>query len=293
MYLYRHSLLLALLFQAAAYVDSFIHHGTSLRQFRLHSKLLKEPKIPKTTQRYMTTRAGKAEIIVHLGELLRRSQVVLRFTYKRFTPNERRVLNRKLRSFIYVGKDGSQPCAKLRMVKNTLIEKAMIGTPWEVFAPRMHGPSMCFFIFDEGRLPHILGAIERLRATDKKIRRHVTLESASFAGRVVEPPEIMRLADYNSREDVIARLMGALNGGACRIACGLQSLMAKLAVALNEVVKSGPAPEVQTPTVNSAPEVQTPTANSAPEVQTPTANSAPGQTPTANSAPGQTTAANT
>ncbi|GIX66277.1 50S ribosomal protein L10 [Babesia caballi] len=200
---------------------------------------LLEPKFPKTTKRYISTRAGKTELIGKLGELLRRSQALLRFTYKRFTPNERRVLNRRLRSFLYAGKDGSEPCAKLRMVKNTLMQKAMEGTAWEAFAPRMHGPSMCCFVFDEGRLPQILAAVERLRASDKKIRRHVTLDSASFARRVVEPAELFSIANYASREDVLARLLRALSGGAAGVAGGLRSVTAKLAVALNETASKG------------------------------------------------------
>ncbi|GBE59796.1 50S ribosomal L10 [Babesia ovata] len=226
--------------------DGFALHQPPSRSFALYSKWLMEPKFPKTTKRYMTTRAGKTETIGKLKELLSRSSVLLRFTYKRFTPKERVVLNRKLRSFIYTGKDGSEPCAKLQMVKNTLIEKAMIGTPWEVFAPRMHGPSMCCFVFDDGRLPQILMTIERLRMADKKIRRHVTLDSASFAGRVVEPPELFKIADYASREDVIARLMCALNGGAGGVARGLKSVATKLAVALNETTKKGEASDPAT-----------------------------------------------
>ncbi|ORM39767.1 putative 50S ribosomal protein [Babesia sp. Xinjiang] len=234
-----------------AFVYGFVRRSVPIRRFELYSKVIVEPKIPKTTKRYMTTRAGKTETIGHLGELLRRSQVLLRYTYRRFTPNERRLLNRRLRSFIYVGKDGSQPCAKLRMVKNTLMEKAMAGTAWEVFAPRMHGPSMCFFIFDEGRLPHILSTVERLRASDKKIRRHVTLESASFAGKVVEPDELFSLATYNSREDMIAKLMVALNGGATSVAGGLRSVASKLAMALNEITKKHESVEPTCEVVNS------------------------------------------
>ncbi|CDR95923.1 membrane protein, putative [Babesia bigemina] len=226
---------------AAKDADGFALHQPPPRRFALYSKWLMEPKFPKTTKRYITTRAGKTEVIGQLKELLSRSSVLLRFTYKRFTPKERVVLNRKLRSFIYTGKDGSEPCAKLRMVKNTLIEKAMLGTQWEVFAPRMHGPSMCCFVFDDGRLPQILTAIERLRMADKKIRRHVTLDSASFAGKVVEPLELFRIADYASREDVIARLMCTLNGGSAGVARGLKSVAAKLAIALNETTKKGDA----------------------------------------------------
>nr|BAN65137.1 membrane protein, putative [Babesia bovis] len=247
MYLYKQWLLLvALVLHIVPRATCFIQKRAPGRDFKLYSKALREPRFPKTTKRYMTTRAGKTETILHLGELLRRSKVVLRFTYKRFTPNERLLLNRKLKSFIYTGKDGTPPCGKLRMVKNTLIEKAMIGTPWEVFAPRMHGPSMCFFVFDDGRLPHILGAIERLRASDKKIRRHITLESASYAGKVVEPPDLFRITDYSSREHVLVRLMGGLNGGAQQVASGVKSVMSKLAMALNEVTKKSVVSEVTT-----------------------------------------------
>ncbi|KAK1442159.1 hypothetical protein BgAZ_401890 [Babesia gibsoni] len=217
--------------------DGFTIHQSPSRRFELHAIRFLEPKVPKTTKRYCTTRAGKTEIIGKLGELLRRSKAVIRFTYKRFTPNERLQLNKRLKPYIRKGDDGSPEAAKLQMVKNTLMEKAMINTEWEVFAPRMHGPSMCCFVFDDEKLPQILSAIEKLRSTDKKIRRHITLDSASYAGKVIEPPELFLLANYASKNHLIAKLMGTLNCNATRIASGLNSVATKLAIALNETTK--------------------------------------------------------
>ncbi|KAK1934765.1 putative membrane protein [Babesia divergens] len=235
--MFSHSIALLFVYLFAVVCNSFVVRRASPRSFSLYGMRIVEPKLPKTTKRYCTTRAGKTEIIVLLKELLSRSKAILRFTYKRFTPNERLTLNKKLKPFISKGKDGSEEAAKLRMVKNTLMEKAMENTEWEIFAPRLHGPSMCCFIFNEEKLPHILSTFEKLRMSDKNIRRHVTLDSASYAGKVIEPPKLFELSNYASKNHLIARLMCALSGNTTRIACGLNSLATKLAVALNETTR--------------------------------------------------------
>jgi len=104
-----------------------------------------------------------------------------------------------------------------RVVKNTLVRRAVADTPFASLSDRMVGPLAYGIGSDPVAVAKVLN--DFARANDKFV-----IAGGAMPGQVMSPKEIAALAALPSREELLAKLMGTM-----------QAPIAKLVRTMNEV----------------------------------------------------------
>ncbi|OWM71342.1 50S ribosomal protein L10, chloroplastic [Punica granatum] len=109
---------------------------------------------------------------------------------------------------------------KLIVAKNTLVYKAIEGTPFEALKPCMKGMNAWLFVHSE----EVPAAIKPYRAFQKEKK----LENNDFTGGVFEgkfygPEEFKQLESMPSRAEIYARLLGSLQSPSIGLVSTLQA----------------------------------------------------------------------
>jgi large subunit ribosomal protein L10 len=121
---------------------------------------------------------------------------------------------------------------KYQVVKNTLAERAGIGTPAEGVLKNLKGTnSIAYTSADPVALAKAL----------TKVAKDVPafqFRSGVVEGKVISIAEIQQLANMPSKEELISKIMFLLNAPAQRIASALNALPRNLAVTVSEAVKA-------------------------------------------------------
>ena len=104
-----------------------------------------------------------------------------------------------------------------RVVKNTLVRRAVAGTPFEKLSDKMVGP----LTYGIGRDPV---AVAKVLNDFAKGREKFVIMAGAMPGQVMSPKDVAALASLPSREELIAKLMGTM-----------QAPIAKFVRTLNEV----------------------------------------------------------
>ena len=138
---------------------------------------------------------------------------------------------------------------KYKVVKNTLAERAGVGTSAEGLLKNLTGTnSIAYTNTDPVALAKAL----------TKVAKDVPafqFKSGVVEGRVVSIAEIQQLASLPSKEELISKIMFLLNAPAQRIAMALNALPRNLAVTVNEAIKAnkfGPAEGGSAPSPETA-----------------------------------------
>jgi large subunit ribosomal protein L10 len=138
---------------------------------------------------------------------------------------------------------------KYKVVKNTLAERAGVGTSAEGLLKNLTGTnSIAYTSTDPVALAKAL----------TKVAKDVPafqFKSGVVEGRVVSIAEIQQLASLPSKEELISKIMFLLNAPAQRIAMALNALPRNLAVTVNEAIKAnkfGSAASDSTPSPEAA-----------------------------------------
>ncbi|KAI3947498.1 hypothetical protein MKW92_037935 [Papaver armeniacum] len=122
----------------------------------------------------------------------------------------------------------------LIVAKNTLVGKAIEGTPWEALKPCMKGMNAWMFVHTE----EIPGAIKPYRNFQKEKK----LEDNDFTGAVFEgkfygPDEFKSLETMPTRAEIYAKLLGSLQSPASALVGTLQAPARDLVMVLKAYVK--------------------------------------------------------
>jgi large subunit ribosomal protein L10 len=104
-----------------------------------------------------------------------------------------------------------------RVVKNTLVRRAVVNTPFASLADRMVGP----LAYGIGPDPV---AVAKVLSDFAKTNEKFVIAGGAMPGHVMSPKDITALASLPSREELIAKLLGTM-----------QAPMAKLVRTLSEV----------------------------------------------------------
>jgi large subunit ribosomal protein L10 len=119
-----------------------------------------------------------------------------------------------------------------RVVKNTLAERAGVGTPNEALLKNLSGTnSIAYTATDPVSLAKAL----------TKIAKDVPafqFRAGIVDGRVLSIAEIQQLASLPSKEELISKIMFLLGAPATRIASALAAVNRNLAITVNEAVKA-------------------------------------------------------
>lgn len=111
----------------------------------------------------------------------------------------------------------------LRVVRNTLLKRAVVGTEYECLAEVAAGPTMLAFSNDEPST-----AARLLKEAARELQA-LEVKAVSIGGRVYPKQEIDRVATLPTYDEAIAQLMAVMLAPVGKLASTLKELPAKLA----------------------------------------------------------------
>lgn len=149
----------------------------------------------------------KKALVAEVGAKVAQAQAVVLAEYRSLDAAEITQLRAKARGAgVY-----------LRVLRNTLVRRAVADTPFAGLAQHMSGPLMYGISLDPVAAAKVLA--EFAKANEKLVIR-----AGAMPNQVMTSQEVASLASMPSRQELLARLMGTM-----------QAPVAKLAQTLNEV----------------------------------------------------------
>ena len=105
----------------------------------------------------------------------------------------------------------------LRVLKNTLVRRAVAGSPFEALAGQMTGPLIYGISADPVAAAKVLS--DFAKGNDKLV-----LKAGSYAGKVLDKAGVQALAAIPSREELLAKLLGVMKAPVSGFAVALGAL---------------------------------------------------------------------
>lgn len=105
-------------------------------------------------------------------------------------------------------KSAREAGVEMRIVRNTLLRRALQGTPYEVMNETFVGPTLIAFSTEHP------GAAARLFKEFAKTNDKFEIKGAAFEGEFITGKDIDRLATLPTYDEAIARLMGTMKEAA-------------------------------------------------------------------------------
>lgn len=166
------------------------------------------------------TLADKQEIINELKQSLSESQLTLVIDYAGLSVAEITDLRNRLRP------TGSE----CKVTKNTLMRKAVEeDATWEPMQEFLSGTSAFIFAKDD------LGAAIKAYESFKKDTKKTELRGGVMEGRALSIDDVKAITELPTKEELIARIAGAINAVPTKLAVGTNAVPTKLAVGIREV----------------------------------------------------------
>jgi len=180
-------------------------------------------------------RPDKAAAVAELTEDFKSATATYLTEYRGLTVTSMKALRRSL-----------GPDTKYSVVKNTLTKIAAKNAGIEIADDLLAGPSALAFIKGDA-----IDAARNMKNFQKE-NPLLVIKGGIYEGKFVDAAEIMKLADLESREVLLAKLAGAMKGSLAKAARTFDALRIKMeAGAPAPVVEAAPAAEaaVETPVV--------------------------------------------
>jgi large subunit ribosomal protein L10 len=178
-------------------------------------------------------REDKVAEVAEIRERLAGSAATLLTHYRGLTVKELKQLRREL----------SASSAELRVVKNTLAKRAAADAGIEGLDDLLEGPTSLVFCAEDP-----VGPAKALKRFSKD-HPDLVIRGGYLDGAVMGPEDAMRLADLASREELLARLAGLMQGALAGFARLLQAPLAHQARLIQALIddriakgESAPAP---------------------------------------------------
>ena len=105
----------------------------------------------------------------------------------------------------------------LRVLKNTLVRRAVAGSPFSGLAEQMTGPLIYGISEDPVAAAKVLN--DFAKTNDKLV-----LKAGSYSGKVLDKSGVQALASIPSREELLGRLLGIMQAPVTGFACALAAL---------------------------------------------------------------------
>jgi large subunit ribosomal protein L10 len=188
-------------------------------------------------------RPDKEAAVAELTEDFRSASATVLTEYRGLTVTSMKELRRSL---------GAN--TKYSVVKNTLTKIAAKNAGVEISDDLLVGPSAVAFIKGDA-----VEAAKSLKNFQKE-NPLLVIKGGIFEGKNVTTADIMKLADLESREVLLAKLAGAMKGTMAKAARTFDALRIKQESMSGSVVETPAAVEavVETPVAEAAQEVETP-----------------------------------
>jgi len=191
-------------------------------------------------------RPDKEAAVAELTEDFRTANATYLTEYRGLTVTSMKQLRRSL------GAD-----TKYAVVKNTLTKIAAKGAGVEISDDLLAGPSALAFVKGDP-----IDAARNLKNFQKE-NPLLIIKGGIYEGKLVTTAEIMKLADLESREVLLAKLAGAMKGSLAKAARVFDALRIKMeagAPAMSEPSNNSAVSEVPAPAVTEDVVVETPAA---------------------------------
>ncbi len=206
-------------------------------------------------------RPDKTAAVAELTEDFKSSDAIALTEYRGLTVGAMKTLRRSL---------GLE--TKYAVVKNTLTKIAAKNAGVEIDESLLKGPSAVAFIKGDS-----IVAAKALKEFQKE-NPLLVIKGGIFDGKAVSTAEIMKLADLESREVLLAKLAGAMKGTMAKAARTFDALRLKLEAGapVEAKAEAAPAAEVvaEAPVAEAAAEVTEEAAPAAETTETPVAEAA-------------------
>jgi len=148
------------------------------------------------------------------------------------------------------------PTVMVRCLKNSLVRRAMAGTPWEEFSKVLKGSNMYVFVMQDVDLkPTIQAYIEiekkydrkKLVAKMAKVAKKAKVSSFTLKPlvggimrdewKIIDPQAIPKLKDFPTKTELIARIAGSIKQVTQKLAVGVKQVPQKIAIGTKKVVE--------------------------------------------------------
>ena len=118
-----------------------------------------------------------------------------------------------------------------RVIKNTLAQIAVEGTPLESLKDKFVGPTA--IAYSENDPVSVAKVLSKFAKENPKF----SFKGGVVEGQAIEVSEIEAVASMPSKEELISKIMFLINSGAQRIAVALNGVSRNLAVVTSEIAK--------------------------------------------------------
>lgn len=108
----------------------------------------------------------------------------------------------------------------LRVLKNTLVRRAVAGTSFEGLSAVMTGPLIYSMSQDAVTAAKVLN--DFAKTNDKLV-----LKAGCYSGKMLDQAAVKALASIPSREELLAKLLGVMQAPVSTFACALAALAKK------------------------------------------------------------------
>jgi large subunit ribosomal protein L10 len=164
-------------------------------------------------------RAQKQKVVEELGAKLRQMNSMFLAEYSGLSVAQMTKLRKELRA---VG-------VEVSVVKNTLLSIASDGTRAQALKDKFSGPNAIVGIYKDP-----VSAAKILAGVSKEMPQ-LKLKAGFLGDQVITPEDILRLATLPSRDVLIARFLGLLQGMPQRLVYVLSGNLNKLMITLNAI----------------------------------------------------------
>lgn len=169
------------------------------------------------------TLENKKAIVADLKQLLGEAQLTLVIDYKGLSVSEISDLRGRLR-------EKGTIC---KVTKNTLMRIAVDGDPnWEPMQQFLKDSSAFLLVKED------LGGAIKAYKDFRKATNKTELRGGVMEGQALNEQQVDALTELPSKEELMARIAGALNANTTKLAVGINAVPRKLAVGVKEVPSS-------------------------------------------------------
>jgi large subunit ribosomal protein L10 len=149
----------------------------------------------------------KKAVVAEVSAQVAQAQTIALAEYRGIEVGDLTVLRKKAR----------EAGVYLRVLKNTLVRRAVADTPFAALAEQMVGPLIYSFSADPVAAAKVLH--DFARSNDKLV-----LKAGSYAGKVLDKAGVQALASIPSREELLAKLLGVMQAPVSGFAGALAAL---------------------------------------------------------------------
>ena len=191
-------------------------------------------------------KAQKSTVVEELTASFGRASIALISEYRGMTAAESTEMRRRLRAVR----------GEMRVAKNTLVRRAIKGTPYEALDSKLGGQIGLILSYED---PVVLA---KTFTAFGPLGDKLKLRAAILDGKALSPEEVQALAKLPSREVIFSQLLGLLNAPATQLVRLLNEPGSYLARVIDAIGKKNGA-GAETP-VPAAPTEEAPPASEAP-----------------------------